>query len=114
MVKRANRVQETTATTGTGTLTLAGAVARYRTFSAAFAVGDSIYYTIEDTVANDWEVGAGILLTSNTLSRVQEFSSSNANALVNFAANTKNVFCVDPAENQWPVVKNSTAANGSR
>ena len=109
MVKRANRVQETSTTAGTGTMTLAGAVVRYRTFTSAFALGDNVYYAVEDAVTNDWEVGAGTLLSATTISRDQVFSSSNANALVSFAANAKNIWCTDPAENQWPVVRNSTA-----
>ena len=90
-----DRVQETTTTTGTGTITLAGAVAGYRTFSAAEEVGDRVYYTITD--GTDWEVGEGVLLTSSTLSRETVSSSSNAGALVSFAAGTKNVWIDLPA-----------------
>jgi hypothetical protein len=92
----ADRVKETTTTTGTGTITLGGAVTDYRSFSSAIAVGDVVAYCIEDTVNHAWEVGMGTLVTSGTLSRDTVLSSSNSNALVTFAAGTKSIFCTLP------------------
>lgn len=97
----ADRVMETTTTTGTGDITLAGAVTGFRTFNAAIGLNVSIYYCIEavDGSGNptgDWEVGDGYLSNSTTLVRGVA-TSSNANALVNFAAGTKRVFCTAPA-----------------
>lgn len=92
----ADRVQETSTTTGTGTLTLAGAVSGYQAFSSAFVTGQTVYYAISDGGGN-WEVGRGIYTTSGTtLTRDQVFSSSNANALVSFARQV-NVFNTLPA-----------------
>jgi hypothetical protein len=92
-----DRVQETTTTTGTGTLTLAGAVSGFQTFAAVLAVGDTIDYCITDPVTGAWEVGEGTLLSSTTLSRTNVLSSSNAGALVSFAAGTKTIFNTQPA-----------------
>lgn len=91
----ADRVQETTTTTGTGTVTLAGAVLGFRAFQDALAVGDRVRYCITD--GTDWEVGDGVLTTTTTLTRETVFSSSNANALVSFAAGTKVAFIDVPA-----------------
>lgn len=90
----ADRVQETTITTGSGTVTLAGAVPAYRAFSTAFSDGDSVRYVIVGGA--EWEVGEGIY-TGGTLSRVTVFTSSNANALVVFSAGSKYVWCDIPA-----------------
>lgn len=91
----ADRVQETTTTTGTGTVTLAGAVVGFRAFQDALTVGDRVHYCITD--GTDWEVGDGVLDTSTTLTRETVFSSSNSGALVNFAAGTKSVYVDLPA-----------------
>ena len=91
----ADRVQETTTTTGTGTVTLAGAVSGFQSFSAV-GNANSTYYTI--TGGTDWEVGIGTYTSSGTtLSRAIVLSSSNSDSLVNFAAGTKNVFVTYPA-----------------
>ncbi len=90
----ADRVQETSTTTGTGTLTLAGAVSAYRTFAAAFSDGTTVRYAIVG--GTDWEVGEGVY-SAGTLTRVTVFSSSNAGALVSFAAGAKTVWCDVPA-----------------
>lgn len=91
----ADRVQETTATTGTGTVTLAGAASGFQSF-AAIGNGNSTYYTI--TGGTDWEVGIGTYTSSGTtLSRTTVLSSSNSGSLVNFSAGTKNVFVTYPA-----------------
>lgn len=93
----ADRVQETSTTTGTGTLTLAGAVSGYQSFSSAFANGDAVYYTITD--GTNWEVGKGkFTLSGTTLSRDEIFFSSNSNAAVNWGAGTRNVWCDLPAQ----------------
>jgi hypothetical protein len=91
-----DRVQETTTTTGTGTLTLLGAVTGYQSFSA---VGNSntTYYTIAST-SSEWEVGIGTYTASGTtLSRDTVLASSNAGSAVNLSAGTKNVFVTYPA-----------------
>ena len=94
----ADRVQETSTTTGTGTVTLAGAVSRFQSF-AAIGNGNTTYYTIADTTGTYWEVGIGTYTSSGTtLSRDTVLSSSNSGNLVNFPAGTKNVFVTLPAE----------------
>jgi hypothetical protein len=92
-----DRVQETTGTTGTGTITLAGAVLGYQTF-ATVGDGNTTYYTIVDLTAGDWEVGIGTYTASGTtLSRTTVLSSSNAGSLVPFGIGTKNVFVTYPS-----------------
>lgn len=89
----ADRVQDVTATTGTGAVTLAATPpAGYRTFSAVCSVSDTLPYVIEDTATGDWETGIGTYSSANTLTRTTVVSSSNANAAVNFAAGSKRVF----------------------
>jgi hypothetical protein len=92
-----DRVMETTTSTGTGTINLAGAKTGYRAFSDAFTTGDSVYYAIVGGA--EWEVGTGTVTTGSpwTLSRTP-VSSSNANALVSFAAGTKDVYCTITAD----------------
>lgn len=91
----ADRVQETTTTTGTGTVTLAGAVTGYQTF-AAVGNANTTYYTIAGGA--EWEVGIGTYTSSGTtLSRTTVLSSSNSGSLVSFSVGTKNVFVTYPA-----------------
>jgi len=88
-----DRVQETTTTAGTGTLTLNGAVTGYVTFNSTFTNGNIVWYVIDDGAGN-WEIGTGTVGTG-TLTR-SVFQSSNANNLVNFVAGAKRVFCTAP------------------
>ena len=78
-----DRVQETSTTTGTGTLTLAGAVTQFQTFSSAVGNGNTTYYTIYNAGGTQWEVGLGTV-GAGTLSRDTVLASSNSNALVSF------------------------------
>ena len=93
-----DRAQETCTTTGTGTLSLLGAVAQFQSFAAVgVSTGNTASYTTEFTVADqsgvNWETSIGVYTTSgSTLTRTAVLSSSNAGALVNFGAGTKNVF----------------------
>ena len=93
-----DRVKETTTTTGTGTITLGGAVSGFQSF-AAIGDGNTTYYTIQDGTAGTWEVGIGTYTSSGTtLSRDTVLASSNSGNLVDFAAGSKNVFVTYPAE----------------
>jgi len=93
-----DRVQETTTTVGTGTLTLGGAVLGFQSF-AAIGNGNTTYYAISDPITGDWEVGIGTYTASGTtLSRDTVLSSSSSGSLIPFAAGTKNVFCTYPSE----------------
>lgn len=86
------RVWETTTTTGTGAVTLAGAVTNYRTFASAMANGDTIWYSIVNRADyTQWEMGIGTWNTGGTLTRTTVLQSSNANAAVSFSAGTKDV-----------------------
>jgi hypothetical protein len=91
----ADRVSETTATTGTGTYTLAGAVTGFQSF-AAVGNGNTCYYAATDNT--DWEVGLGTYTASGTtLARTSILASSNANAAVNWSAGAKNIWLDFPA-----------------
>lgn len=90
--KFGDRVKETSTTTGTGSLTLSGAVSKYIAFSDALATDDFCYYVIEHQSAAEWEVGFGKLTASTTLARTSVIASSNSGAAVDLAAGTKHVF----------------------
>jgi len=88
-----DRVQETTTTTGTGTISMGGAVTGYRAFSSVFTTLDTTHYVLSD--GTNWEVGLGTLTTGTpwTLARTTILASSNAGAAVNFPGPTTNVWC---------------------
>lgn len=95
----ADRVRETTTTTGTVAVVLAGAYPSFQSFLAAVGNGNTTYYAISNLAAGEWEVGVGTYTSSgNTLSRDTVLSSSNAGSLVNFSAGSKDVICTQPAE----------------
>lgn len=94
---QADRVQETTTTTGTGTVTLAGAVTGFRTFASQMSTSDTCYYAIVDTATGAWETGIGTLASSTTLARTTLLDSSTGSA-ISFAAGTKQVMMTMPAE----------------
>jgi hypothetical protein len=90
-----DRVQETSSTTGTGTITLAGAVSGFQSFSA-IGNANTTYYTIVG--GTQWEVGLGTYTSSGTtLSRDTVLASSTGSKL-DLAAGTKNVFVTYPAD----------------
>jgi hypothetical protein len=94
-----DRVQETSTTSGTGTLTLLGAVPGFQSF-AAIGNGNTTYYTIYDNVAQVWEVGIGTYTSSGTtLSRDTVLSnSSGTTSPLTLTGNTVSVFVTYPAE----------------
>ena len=91
-----DRVQETTTTTGTGTITLAGAVAGYQSF-AVIGDGNTTYYCIVNGTA--WEVGVGTYTASGTtLARTTVLSNSNGNTSPITLSGSSNVFVTYPSE----------------
>jgi len=91
-----DRVKETTTTTGTGTLTLGGAVTGFETFTANLSDGDTTYYACTDNT--DFEVGLGTFTASGTtLARTTILASSNSGSAVNWGAGTRTIFCTLPA-----------------
>lgn len=91
-----DRVLETTTSTGTGTLALAGAITGFRTFGAAMSVSDTCWYYVEAVDSNgyatgDYEIGLGTYSATNVLTRTSVLRSSNSNAAVSLAAGTKRV-----------------------
>jgi hypothetical protein len=92
-----DRVCESTTTTGTGALTLAGALAGFRTFGSVMtSPSDTCWYSLwavdgSGNATGDYEEGLGTYSGANTLTRTTILRSSNANAVVTLAAGTKYV-----------------------
>ena len=119
MTKLVNRAKMTTATTGTGTITLGAAVTGYQTFaSAGVANADVVSYVIEDGTA--WEIGTGTYTSSGTtLSRTLVQSSTGSllnltgNATVYVAALAADILQADnPVATGNLTVSNNVVAGG--
>jgi hypothetical protein len=103
MVTLVNRAKMSTATTGTGTITLGTAESGYQTFADAGVVNsDVVRYVIED--GTDWEIGTGTYTaTGTTLSRTV-LESSNADAALNLTGSAV-VYVSATAEDIPPVLE---------
>jgi hypothetical protein len=81
-VRYANRVGESTTTTGTGAVTLAGALIGFRTWGSIFSNGDTGYYLLQGVDASGnstaiWEVGYGTWGTGGILTRTTVLDGSS-------------------------------------
>lgn len=86
----ANNVQETTVSTGVGSIALSGASEGGRTFFSQYPVNSRFTYFIDDG-AGVFETGIGYLSSSSVL--VRDIPQDGSSSLpVNFLAGTKQVF----------------------
>jgi hypothetical protein len=91
MFKTADRVFETSVTTGTGEYALQGAQVGFQPFSAMGTGNLCPYFATDDT---DWEVGIGTILAAPArLARTHVLASSNAGAAVSWPTTTKKLRC---------------------
>lgn len=100
-LKFADRVQETSTTSGTGTLSLLGPINGYQSFVSGLGSGNTTFYAIYDNVAQLWEVGIGTITsgTPDTLTRTTVLAnSSGTTSPISLVGNTVNVWCDYPAE----------------
>lgn len=102
----ADRIKETSTTTGTGSFALAGAMTGFRRFNVVAFPGDVLFYTIQavDSAGQptgQWEIGYGTYSALNTLARTTVLDSSTLVSglpqLVNFATGSKQVWIDWPA-----------------
>lgn len=99
---RPYRVAETSTTTGTGNITLAGAVTGYLAFSAELANSDTATIVIEaiDTAGRptgEWEICDTAFTSPSTLTR-GTLRDSSTGSRISFAAGTKRVFAINPRD----------------
>ncbi len=93
----ADRVKETTSSTGTGTFSLSGAVPDFQSFVTGIGTTNTTYYSAADGISL-WEVGIGTVTAGspNTLSRTTVLASSSGGAKVSFTV-SPTVICTSPA-----------------
>ena len=110
----ADRVKDTSTTTGTGNFTVSGtSPTGYRTFSAVLSAADTFYYCIQGQTTAEWEVGLGTYSSANVFARTTILSSSNSNLVVSFQAGVKNVFITLAADKTLQIGPSSTPVAGS-
>lgn len=109
--KLADRVWETSTTTGAGPFALLGALTTsYQTFSSQMANADTTWCFVVNRNAAEWESGLCTYNTGNTLTVTTVLQSSNANAAVTFSAGTKDVYISNSGISVWPVIYGGTGS----
>ena len=106
-----DRVKETSTTTGTGTLNLAGASQDFISFVSGVGNGNTTYYCITETGTDKFEVGIGTVTdaTPDTLSRDTVISNNlGTTNEIDFGSGEKEVFCTIPAVKAMSQVMNPT------
>lgn len=96
MAKLYNLARMSTATTGTGTITLGSAVTGFITFTAAgIADGDTVTYAIQDGSAS--EIGRGVYTASGTTLTRSVLKSTNSGSAINLSGQAQ-IFITPAAE----------------
>ena len=61
----ADKIAESSSTTGTGTFSLAGAVGAYRTWRTGFSTNTVVFYLASNSTGTIWEIGYGSFATGS-------------------------------------------------
>ena len=110
----ADRVKDTSTTTGTGDITVSGSAPfGYRTFSTVMSVADTFYYAIQGQSTAEWEIGVGTYASSNQFARTTVLASSASGSAVSFSSGTKNVFLTLAATRTLQLKSGDTPTAGS-
>lgn len=110
-LQRAERIAETTTTTGTGTYDLAGAKTGFEAFVTRITSGNTVEYCCTDGA--DFEIGIGTFTDASpdTIARTTILASSNSDAAVNWSAGTRNIFLTPLASRFVPGLINEIVYN---
>ena len=95
-----DRVKETSTTSGTGNITLAGVTSGQGnvTFNSGIGTSNTTYYCIFEQGTNLFEIGLGTLSGSTTLERTTVINNSSGNtSKISFSGGTLDVFGTMPA-----------------
>jgi len=95
-----DRVKETSTTSGTGDITLAGVTSGQGnvTFNSGIGTSNTTYYCIFEQGTNLFEIGLGTLSGSTTLERTTVINNSSGNtSKISFSGGTLDVFGTMPA-----------------
>jgi len=94
-----DRVKETSTTTGTGDITLAGVASGQGnvTFNSGIGTGNTTYYCIFQQGSSSFEIGLGTLSGSTTLERTTVINNSSGNTSKISFSGTLDVFVTMPA-----------------
>jgi hypothetical protein len=88
-------VRETSVSTGTGNMTLAGAVSAYFTFASKYSNTDTFFYSIRHSTLAEREIGIGTYNSgANSITRTTVIKSSNSDLAVSFSPGTKDIAVV--------------------
>jgi len=110
----ADRVKDTSTTTGTGNITVSGSAPfGYRTFSTVLSVADTFYYAIQGQSTAEWEIGVGTYASTNQFARTTVLASSASGSAVSFSSGTKNVFITLAAARTLQLKSGDTPTAGS-
>jgi hypothetical protein len=110
----ADRVKDTSTTTGTGNITVSGSAPfGYRTFSTVLSVADTFYYAIQGQSTAEWEIGVGTYASTNQFARTTVLASSAGGSAVSFSSGTKNVFITLAATRTLQLKSGDTPTAGS-
>ena len=110
----ADRVKDTSTTTGTGNITVSGSAPfGYRTFSTVMSVADTFYYAIQGQSTAEWEIGVGTYASTNQFARTTVLASSASGSAVSFSSGTKNVFITLAATRTLQLKSSDTPTAGS-
>ena len=94
-----DRVKETSTTTGTGNITLAGVPTGQGTvtFNTGIGTPNTTYYAIHNQGTAEFEVGLGTLSGATTLERTTVLDNSDGTTSpITLSAGPKDVFCTLP------------------